>query len=106
MSVASTARAAVIHRTGGPEVIEWRDLDPDAPYHRSGIYPVEFPSGLGLEAAGVGEAEGDGVAFRRGDRVVTFGPGLGAYFSAQVAPADILFGFPTISMTIPPPRYC
>jgi NADPH2:quinone reductase len=92
------ARVAVIERTGGPEVIEWatRDLPPPGPgevrvqhkavglnfidtYHRSGLYPVPLPSGLGGEAAGVIEALGEGVVdFAVGDRVTTFGPALGS----------------------------
>jgi NADPH2:quinone reductase len=80
-----TARIA---RQGGPEVIEWVDVDlpPPGPgevrmrnhaiglnfidtYHRSGLYPVKLPSGLGVEAAGVIEAVGEGVTgFAPGQR--------------------------------------
>lgn len=108
------ARAARITKNGGPEVIEWADIDlpPPGPgevrmrntavglnyidtYHRRGIYPVELPSGLGLEAAGVIEAVGDGVAgFREGDRVCTFGPLRGAYSTARNLPAASLFHIP------------
>lgn len=107
-------RVAQIRRTGGPEVIEWVDIElpPLAPgevrvrqtavglnfidtYHRGGVYPVELPSGLGLEAAGVVEAVGDGVeAFRRGDRVCTFGPARGAYATARNLPAEHLLPIP------------
>ncbi len=107
----SRARVARIARTGGPEVIEWVDVDlpPPAPgevrmrhhavglnyidtYHRSGIYPVDLPAGLGSEAAGVIEAVGDGVeGFAIGDRVGTFGPARGAYATARnVAAAQVL----------------
>lgn len=105
------ARVARIERTGGPAVIEWRDvnLPPPGPdevrmrstavglnfidtYHRRGIYPVELPSGLGLEAAGVVEAVGAGVAgLAPGDRVATFGPGRGAYATARNVAAASLF---------------
>lgn len=105
------ARVARIERTGGPEVIEWRDvnLPPPGPdevrmrstavglnfidtYHRRGIYPVELPSGLGLEAAGVVEAVGASVAgLAPGDRVATFGPGRGAYATARNVAAASLF---------------
>ncbi|WP_343518770.1 quinone oxidoreductase [Sphingomonas sp.] len=108
------ARVAVIERTGGPEVIQWveRDLPPPGPgevrvrhtavglnfidtYHRSGLYPVAMPSGLGSEAAGVVEAVGEGVAsLAQGDRVATFGPGLGAYASERNVPAEILVKLP------------
>lgn len=104
------ARVARITRTGGPEVIEWIDVDlPDpAPgtvrmrntavglnyidtYQRSGLYPVDLPAGLGAEAAGVIEAVGDGVDLRIGDRVGTLGPTRGAYTTARnVAAAQIV----------------
>ena len=101
-------------RTGGPEVIEMREVDVPAPgpgevtvihsavglnyidtYHRGGIYPVKLPSGLGLEAAGTIAALGDGVTgLKEGDRVATFGPALGAYASARNVPAASLFVLP------------
>ena len=108
------ARTARIERTGGPEVIQWIDVDlpPPGPgevrmrntavglnfidtYFRSGLYPTPLPSGLGGEAAGVVEAVGEGVDdFAPGDRVATFGPGLGAYATARNVPAKILFALP------------
>jgi len=107
-------RMARIERVGGPEVIQWVDVElpPPGPgevrmrntavglnfidtYHRSGLYPVPLPSGLGGEAAGVVEAVGDGVTeFAPGDRVATFGPGLGAYATARNVPAKLLFALP------------
>lgn len=109
-----TERVARFARTGGPEVIEWADLalPPPGPdevrmrhvavglnyidtYHRSGVYPMALPSGLGSEAAGVVEAVGSGVtALTPGDRVATFGPGLGAYATARNVRADTLFRLP------------
>lgn len=108
------ARIAQISRTGGPEVIEWidRDLPPPGPgevrmrttaaglnfidtYHRSGLYPVPLPSGLGLEAAGEVTAVGPGVeTLAPGDRVVTWGPTLGAYATERNLPAAHLFRLP------------
>lgn len=105
---------ARITRHGGPEVIEWveGDIEPPGPgqvrmrnsaiglnfidtYHRRGTYPVALPSGLGLEAAGVIEAVGDGVTeWQAGQRVCTFGPALGAYASERNVPADSLFYLP------------
>lgn len=93
------ARTAVIRNTGGPEAIEWIDVDLPSPaagevrmrhtavglnyidtYQRRGMYPLSLPSGLGSEAAGVIEAVGEGVeGFAPGDRVATFGPAPGAY---------------------------
>jgi NADPH:quinone reductase len=107
-------RAARISQHGGPEVIEWIDVDLSPPgqgevrmrntavglnfidtYHRRGIYPVALPSGLGLEAAGVIEAVGAGVDyFMVGDRVCCFGPTLGAYATARNIAASSLFLIP------------
>lgn len=108
------ARAAQFLHYGGPEVIDWvnRDLPPPGPgevrmrntmvglnyidtYHRSGIYPVPLPSGLGIEAAGLVAAVGDGVSgFAPGDRVFTFGPALGAYCTERNLAAAPLFAIP------------
>jgi NADPH:quinone reductase len=63
-------------------------------YHRRGIYPVPLPSGLGLEAAGVVEAVGDGTDFTVGERVATFGPALGAYATERNINAASLFRIP------------
>jgi NADPH2:quinone reductase len=107
-------RVARIEEHGGPEVIRWHDEDLGEPglgqvllrqtaiglnfidtYHRRGIYPVELPSGLGLEAVGIVEAVGDGVTgFAPGDRAATFGPERGAYASARLARAESLFKIP------------
>lgn len=107
-------RQAYIQRVGGPEVISWRDAELAAPgpgqvllrheavginyidtYHRSGLYPIELPGTLGLEAAGIVEAVGDGVdKVRPGERAATFGPSRGAYGSAQLVSASELFLLP------------
>jgi NADPH:quinone reductase len=107
-------RVAQFSAVGGPEVIKWVDVElpPPAPgevrmrnkavglnfidtYHRKGIYPVGLPSGLGLEAAGVIEALGEGVTdWQIGDRVCCFGPSLGAYASARNIEAACLFLIP------------
>ena len=108
-----TETTAFIERQGGPEVIQWREVDlaPPGPgevrmrntavglnfidtYHRGGLYPVRLPSGLGMEAAGVVEAVGDGVeGFAPGDRVCTFS-GPGAYATARNLAAAALFRIP------------
>lgn len=105
---------AVIEAHGGPEVIDWREEDLPTPgpgevaiehtaiglnfidtYHRTGLYPVELPSGLGLEAAGRITAIGDGVSeYSEGDRVAYMGPGLGAYSTHRIMPASALFKLP------------
>jgi NADPH:quinone reductase len=109
MTMAISAQFA---QTGGPEVIQWAESDLPAPgpgevrntaiglnfidtYHRTGLYPVPLPSGLGLEAAGMVEAVGEGVTgFAVGDRVCTFGPALGAYASERNIAAASLFHTP------------
>ncbi len=108
------ARVARIQRTGGPDVIEWVDIDlpPPGPgevrmrnmvvglnyidaYHRSGLYPIDLPAGLGSEAAGFVEAVGEGCdGFQPGDRVGTFGPSRGAYATARNVPVDQLVHLP------------
>ena len=107
-------RAVRITEQGGPEVIQWVDVDLPAPgpgevrmrntavglnfidtYHRGGIYKMTMPSGLGVEAAGVVVAVGDGVTdYKVGDRVCTFGLAVGAYATARNIPAAMLFHVP------------
>jgi NADPH:quinone reductase len=106
-------RAIRIEKTGGPEVMALAETPAPAPgagevlvrntacgvnfidcYQRSGLYPVPLPGGLGLEAAGVVERLGDGVAdFSIGDRV-TFTSILGAYAEFSVVPAARLLNLP------------
>lgn len=108
------AKVVRLTATGGPEVIEWTQLDLPVPaagevlvehtavglnmidtYHRRGIYPMSLPSGLGVEAAGRVIAVGEGVdAFTVGDRVASFGPELGAYATARIYRATSLFRLP------------
>lgn len=106
-------KAVVLHRTGGPEAlaVEEVELDPPGPgmvtvrnraiglnfidtYHRSGLYPLPLPSGLGLEAAGIVESVGPDVKLRSGDRVAYCSAGLGAYAEALNLPADRLVPLP------------
>jgi NADPH2:quinone reductase len=95
-------------QTGGPEVLELVEVETPTPgpgqvlvrheaigvnfidtYHRSGLYPVKLPSGLGSEAAGVVEALGEGVTrFQVGDRIATAGGVLGAYAEYSVVSAE------------------
>ncbi|HEY7809803.1 MAG TPA: quinone oxidoreductase [Allosphingosinicella sp.] len=106
--------AFTLTRTGGPEVLESEHIDVPAPgtghvlvrheavglnfietYHRSGLYPVPLPSGLGTEAAGVIEAVGEGVAeFRVGQRVGYFTGALGSYATHRVIDAERLVRLP------------
>lgn len=109
-----TCLRAQITRFGGPEVIEWVEGDVPAPgpgealiehaavglnfidtYHRTGLYPIHLPNGLGMEAAGRIVALGEGVSGHAiGDRVAYMGPGLGAYATHRVMPAQALFKLP------------
>jgi len=106
-------KAIQFSRTGGPEVLELVDRDLPQPgtgqvrvrheaigvnfidtYHRSGLYPVKLPSGLGQEAAGVVDALGDDAAgFKLGDRVAYTGQ-MGAYAQYNLVPAARLIRLP------------
>ena len=64
-------------------------------YHRSGLYPVTLPSGIGMEAAGVVQAVGPGVSeFKLGDRVAYAGGALGGYAEYRILPAERLVPVP------------
>ena len=106
--------AFTLSRTGGPEVLEAEHVDVPRPgpgevlvrneavglnfidtYHRSGLYKLPLPSGLGGEGAGIVEAVGEGVAdFREGHRVGYFTGPLGAYASHRTIAADRLVRLP------------
>ena len=65
-------------------------------YQRSGVYPLEMPTGLGHEATGVVVALGEGVTdLKVGDRVVYMNAGIGAYASARNVAADKLVVLPS-----------
>ena len=108
-------KAIRIHKPGGPDALVWDDVEVDAPgpgqvrlkqtaiglnyidvYHRTGLYPLpELPTPIGLEAAGVVEAVGEGVTeLAVGDRVAYASPPLGAYAEARLMPADRLVKLP------------
>jgi NADPH:quinone reductase len=108
------AKAIRIHKVGGPEVMQLDDIEVGEPgegqarvrhtaiglnfidtYHRSGLYPLPLPSGLGSEAAGVVEAVGKGVTgFKAGDRVAYAGGPPGSYSEARLYPAARLVKVP------------
>jgi NADPH2:quinone reductase len=102
------------HQTGGPEVLKWEEINVGQPgtgdvrvqnkaiglnyidtYHRTGLYPMPLPSGIGLEAAGIVEAVGPNVTeFKAGDRVAYANGPLGAYAERKIHPADRLVKIP------------
>ncbi len=107
-------KAIRFETTGGPEVLALAEiaLAPPGPgfirvrhkavglnfidtYHRSGLYPVALPSGLGLEAAGLVEAVGEGVSrFKAGDRVAYCTGPIGAYAQANNVAASRVVALP------------
>ncbi len=107
-------KAIRFQKTGGPEVLVYEDVEVGNPgegqarvrhhaiglnfidtYHRSGLYPLPLPSGLGLEGAGVVEAVGPGVDYLEvGDRVAYAGGPPGSYSEVRLIPADRLVKLP------------
>ncbi|MEW9900337.1 quinone oxidoreductase [Chitinivorax sp. PXF-14] len=107
-------KAIQIYQTGGPDVMQWLDVEVGEPgpgevrvrhhavglnfidvYFRTGLYATPLPTGLGKEAAGVIEAVGEGVtALRPGDHVAYAGGPLGAYSEARVMPAEFVVRLP------------
>ena len=107
-------QAIEIKKTGGPEVLELNEIKLDDPksgevlikqtaiglnyidtYHRSGLYPVPLPSGIGLEAAGVIEKVGPNVGgFKVGDKVAYAAAPIGSYASHRIYPIKSLVKVP------------
>lgn len=106
-----------IHRTGGPEVLEWDEIEVNEPgpgqvrlrqhaaglnfidvYHRTGLYGMPLPFTPGVEGAGVVEALGEGVSnVSIGDRVAYAGP-VGGYAEVRLIDAEKVVRLPdTIS---------
>jgi NADPH2:quinone reductase len=107
-------RIVRITKTGGPEVLKLETINLDKPnpdevliehkaiglnfidtYHRSGLYPIELPSGIGAEGAGIIKKIGSKVKdFSIGDRVAYAGTPLGAYSSERNYPTKNLVKIP------------
>ena len=99
---------------GGPEVLKIQEVEIGKPgpkevliknlsiginfidiYHRSGLYPIELPSGIGLEACGIIEEIGSHVnLFKIGDRVTHASMPIGAYSEKQIMPEEKLVSVP------------
>ena len=107
-------KAAIINKTGGPEVIELKDIVLEKPgkdevsieqkaiglnyidtYHRSGLYPLKLPIGLGLEGAGIIIDVGSNVKnFKAGDKVAYAAIPLGSYSTHRNYPTKNLVKVP------------
>ncbi len=107
-------KAMVIHETGGPEVMQWEDVEVGEPgvgeiklrqtvvgfnmidtYRRKGLYPCQVPFITGSEAVGIVETLGEGVTgFNPGDRVVYAIADIGAYAQQRLIKADQLVKVP------------
>ncbi|MEL6990444.1 MAG: quinone oxidoreductase [Pseudomonadota bacterium] len=101
------ALTAIIDVHGGPEQFKLVDLEVAEPgagevriahkaiglnfidvYQRTGLYPLQLPHAMGMEAAGVIEAVGEGVTHLKvGDRAAYASNPPGAYAEARVMPA-------------------
>src|SRR3954453_23707594 len=110
----SMTHAIRFHKTGGPEVLVWEEFNLGKPgpgearirhsavglnfvdiYNRSGLYPVQLPSGLGGEAAGVVEEVGPGVTdLKSGDRIAYGAAPMGAYAEERLIAGDRLLKLP------------
>jgi NADPH2:quinone reductase len=107
-------RAIQIAATGGPEQLQLVDVPVGDPgpgeirirhaacglnyidvYHRTGLYPLKLPHGIGMEGAGVVEAVGEGVThLKAGDRAVYASQPPGSYSEARVMPAKTVCKLP------------
>ena len=107
-------RIVKIEKTGGPEVLKFEAITLEKPspdevliehkaiglnfidiYHRSGLYPLELPSGIGGEASGVIKAIGSKVKdFSIGDKIAYAGTPLGSYSTERNYPTKNLVKIP------------
>ena len=108
------AKSIIIEKNGGPEVLKLQEVKVGSPgpdeikvtnlaiglnyidtYHRSGLYPVKLPSGIGLEAAGKVEEVGSNVSdFNKGDNIAYASMPIGAYSKERIIPANIAVKIP------------
>jgi len=114
-------KAVIISKHGGPKVLELKEIELESPgpkevliehvaiglnfidvYHRTGLYPINLPSGIGAEGAGIIKEVGNDVQnFEAGDRVSYAGLPLGAYSSKRIIPTkDLLKVPPSINLEV------
>ena len=97
----------IIHKHGGPDVMKWEQIPLKSPergevlinqtkvglnfidiYQRSGVYPLDLPSSIGMEGVGVVESLGDGVEnVKVGDRIGYVMGTPGSYTESRLYPA-------------------
>ena len=107
-------KAVTISKNGGPEVLKLQEIklaDPDSgevliknvaiglnyidTYHRSGLYPIELPSNIGIEGAGIIEKIGPDVReFKIGDKVAYASMPIGSYATHRIFPVKKLVKVP------------
>ena len=108
------SKSIILKKNGGPEVLELQEVKVASPgadeikvtnfaiglnyidtYHRSGLYPLKLPSGIGLEAAGKVEEIGSNVKeFNIGDNIAYASVPLGAYSQQRIIPSKIAVKVP------------
>ena len=107
-------KAVKIEKNGSPEVIKIEEITLGKPgndevliehvaiglnyldnYHRSGLYPVKLPSGIGIEASGIIKEVGPNVSnFSIGDKIAYSAMPLGAYSTHRIFPTKNLVKVP------------
>jgi NADPH2:quinone reductase len=112
--MSTTTRAIRIDQPGGPEAMHLVEVPIGEPgpgeirirhqacglnfidvYHRTGLYPLPLPAGLGMEGAGIVEAVGEGVThLRAGDRAAYASTPPGSYCESRVMPAKCVVKLP------------
>ncbi len=108
------SKTIIIQQVGGPEVLKIKDVEVGSPgpdeikitnhaiglnyidtYHRSGLYPLPLPSGIGLEGAGKIDEIGENVTeFNKGDKIAYASTPIGAYSEQRIIPAKIAVKIP------------
>jgi len=107
-------KSIIIKKNGGPEVLELQDVNVGSPgpdeikvtnhaiglnyidtYHRSGLYPLPLPCGIGLEAAGkIDEVGSEVTEFSKGDNIAYASMPIGAYSQQRILPAKNVVKIP------------